>query len=221
MRMAPAVPGHATHAEELTGAAVRLPPGGVVLGSGQDGVLVVRLFRAQPVRLCIHSAGQLAQLIAYRAMALGAHVTVVTDTVSAWSRLVQSVPRGPAWFTVLPAGSRVTATGTITRPSLVIDATSDNRALPRWEQGQWQTFASVDREITPSDLHVLRTYDLLVTQRLQPTAAEIARRAFGLAPDRATWLTQMPAGVLAVAAPGQLAFGQMTVSNAEQRLLGS
>jgi len=218
MSMSPLVAAHETHPKRVGDAVVTLPPAGIVLGSGQAGALVVRLFRAEPVRVCVVSAGQLAQLIAYRSVALGAHVTVVTDAVAAWTRLVQAVPRGPSWLTILPTGSRVTATGTLLRPSLVIDATHDHQALPRWEQGTWQTFVSVESALTEEDESRLRSYDLVISQQLPQEAAETVRRAFGLAPDRAGWLTQMPAGVVAVATAGQLAFGQLTASSVEQRL---
>ncbi|HEY6738615.1 MAG TPA: hypothetical protein VI076_07165, partial [Actinopolymorphaceae bacterium] len=160
-------PVHKSRPGQLGDATVTLPPGGLVLGSGQAGSLVVRLFCSAPVRMCVVSAGQLAQLIAYRAIALGAHVTVVTDNVPAWSRLVQAVPRGPGWLSVLPSGSRVTATGSIARPSLVVDATQDHQALPRWEQGTWQTFLTLQPDVKPSDEQRLRSYDLLVTQQLR------------------------------------------------------
>jgi hypothetical protein len=216
----PRVQSHEIHAEELGDTTLTLPPAGLVLGSGQAGALVVRLFRSDPVRICVVSGGQLAQLIAYRALAVGAHVTVVTDAVAAWGRLVSAVPRGPAWLTVLPTGARVTAAGSLSRPSLVIDATRDHQALPRWEQGAWQTFVSVQSDLEPADESRLRSSDLLVAQRLEPAAADVARRGFGLAKDRAGWLTQMPNGVLAVAAAGQLAFGQLALSTMEQRLFG-
>ncbi|WP_020574942.1 hypothetical protein [Actinopolymorpha alba] len=217
----PTVQAHEFNADNLGDASLTLPAAGLVLGSGQAGALVVRLFRSDPVRLCVISAGQLAQLIAYRALAVGAHVTVVTDAVAAWGRLVSAVPRGPSWLTVLPTGARVTATGTLARPSLVVDATRDHNALPRWEQGDWQTFVCVQSGLQPSDEARMRSYDLLITQQLDAAAADVARRGFGLAKDRAGWLTQMPPGVVAVAAAGQLAFGQLGLSTMEQRLFGS
>jgi hypothetical protein len=219
--MLPTVQAHATHPTALGEQTLTLPPAGLVLGSGSAGALVVRLFRSDTVRICVASPGQLAQLIAYRALAVGAHVTVVTDTVAAWGRLVSAVPRGPAWLTVLPTGARVTASGSLARPSLVVDATRDHQALPRWEQGDWQTFVSVQTTLEPSDEARLRSYDLLITQRLDESAAEVARRGFGLAKDRAGWLTQMPPGVVGVAAAGQLAFGQLSLSGMERRLFGS
>lgn len=220
MTLFPLVASHEAADRDLGDATITLPPAGLVLGSGQSGALVVRLFRSEPVRVCVVSAGQLAQLIAYRSVALGAHVTVVTDAVPAWSRLVQAVPRGPAWLSVLPTGARVNATGTLLRPSLVVDATSEHQALPRWEQGTWQTFMSVQPGLQESDEQRLRSYDVVVTQQLRPDGAEAVRRAFGLGPDRASWLTQMPAGVIAVASAGQLAFGQLIASSLEQRLFG-
>jgi hypothetical protein len=219
--LTPSVQAHETNIDAFGDLNLTLPPAGLVLGSGNAGSLVVRLFRSDPVRICVVSVGQLAQLIAYRALAVGAHVTVVTDAVAAWGRLVSAVPRGPSWLTVLPTGARVTASGSLARPSLVVDATRDHQALPRWEQGDWQTFMSVQANLEVSDEARLRSYDLLISQRLEPAAAELARRGFGLAKDRASWLTQMPPGVVAVAAAGQLSFGQLSLSTMEQRLFVS
>lgn len=221
MTYQPTVQAHETHADALGDLSLTLPAAGLVLGSGPEGALVVRLFRSDPVRICVVSLGQLAQLIAYRALAVGAHVTVVTDAVAAWSRLVSAVPRGPSWLTVLPTGARVTATGSLARPSLVVDATRDHQALPRWEQGDWQTFVSVQSDLETSDEVRLRSYDLLIAQRLAPPAAEVARRGFGLAKDRARWLIEMPSGVVGVAAAGQLSFGQLGLSRMEQRLFAA
>lgn len=216
--MLPRVARHLSRASELAGTTVALPAGGLVLGSGEGDPLIVRLFRASPIRVCAVGAPELAQLMTFRAIALGAHATVVTDAVAQWSRMVAAVPRGPHWLTVLPAGSRVAASGNIVRPSLVVDATSDRQTLPRWEQAPWQTFVSVRGELDQDAQATLRSFDLLVTQRLSAAGADAVRRAFGLAQDRANWLTQMPADVLAVAAVGQLAFGQIRLSSVEQQM---
>lgn len=214
----PTVPRHGTRVAELSGQSVTLPSGGLVLGTTDDAPLIVRLFRAAPLRVCVAAPIELAQLITFRSIALGAHVTVVSDAVTQWSRLMSAVPRGPHWMTVLPAGSRVSASGSIVRPSLVLDATSDRKTLPRWEQAPWQTFVSLRADLDDDAQIALRSHDLLITQRLSNTGADIVRRAFGLPQDRAAWLTQMPPGVLAVATVGQLAFGQISLSTVEQQL---
>lgn len=220
MRRAPAVNGHVVAGDDLSGVTFSVPSSGLVLGLVEDTGLVVRMFRAEPVRVCVISTGPLAQLLALRALALGAHVTVITDEVNRWSPLVAAVPGGPSMLAVLPSGARVQATGSMERPSLVIDATSDHRALPRWEQSPWQTFVSVQPDAGEDPATGLRAFDLVVTQRLGSSGAEGVRRAFGLAQDRAAWLTQMPPYAVAVAARGQLAFGQLRLSTAEQRLFG-
>lgn len=214
----PTVPMHSTRTAELAGQVATLPSGGLVLGTTDEAPLIVRMFRAQPLRVCIAGPVELAQLITYRAVALGAHVTVVTDAVAQWTRLVSAVPRGPHWMTVLPAGSRVSASGSVVRPSLVVDATSDRRTLPRWEQAPWQTFCSLRADLDDDAQLALRSHDLLITQRQSSAGADACRRAFGLPQDRASWLTQMPPGVLAVATVGQLAFGQISLSSVEQQL---
>lgn len=214
----PTVPRHMTRTSELSGQGAALPAAGLVLGT-EESPLVVRLFRSVPVRVCVVGAPELTQLVTFRAIGLGAHATVVTDAVAYWSRVVALLPRGPQWLTVLPAGSRVAASGSVVRPSLVVDATADRQTLPRWEQAPWQTFVSWRTELDQDAQTTLRSHDLLITQRLSAAGADVARRAFGLAQDRAAWLTQMPTGVVAVAGVGQLAFGQIRLSSVEQQHL--
>lgn len=234
----PEVPAHELVGGRATAATVRLPAAGVALGPDESGTpLVIRLFGEKPVRVRVVSTGPLAQLLGYRAVALGAKVTVVTDAVAAWAPLVSALPRqgavpaamrpsagahvtGRPPLTVLPSGSRVPAHGSAGAPSLVVDATSGSDALPSWEHGHWQTFVSVDAadELTVAALADLRTFGLLLCERMPPFAVERVRDAYGLAYDRAVWLSQLPPGKIAVAVPGQLALVDLELSARERSL---
>jgi len=224
----PDVPAHELVGGRGTAASLVLPPGGLTIGVDSTGTAVVlRLLREKPVRARVLAAGPLAQVLAYRAIALGARVMVVTDRVAAWSRLAGSVPRPGTGqnhqpgLTVLPSGSTVSAVGTAASPVLVIDATVASAALPRWEQGPWQTFVSLDvpAALRPSDLADLRSYDLLLAERVPPFVVERVRDAYGTPYDQAVWLSQLPAGRIAVAVPGQLSVADLSLSAAERMLL--
>jgi hypothetical protein len=224
----PDVPAHELVGGRGTAASLVFPPGGLTIGVDSTGsAVVLRLLREKPVRARVLAAGPLAQVLAFRAIALGARVTVVTDQVAAWSRLAAAVPR-PATgqirqpgLTVLPSGSTVSAVGTAASPVLVIDATVASAALPRWEQGPWQTFVSLDAPaaLRPADLADLRSFDLLLAERVPPFAVEQVRDAYGTPYDQAVWLSQLPTGRIAVAVPGQLSVADLHLSPAEQKLL--
>jgi len=126
-------------------------------------------------------------------------------------------------LTVLPSGSTVSAVGTAASPVLVIDATLASAALPRWEQGPWQTFVSLDvpTALRPSDLADLRSYDLLLAERVPPFVVERVRDAYGTPYNQAVWLSQLPEGRIAVAVPGQLSVADLSLSTAEQSLFAA
>ena len=225
----PDVPAHELVGGRGTAVTVTLPAGGLALGSDPSGApVVLRLLRERPVRARVLASVPLVQVLACRALALGARVTVVTDQVAAWSRLARTIPRiavgqvDRPGLTVLPAGSRVTAVGTSASPVLVIDATLGTDVLPRWEQGPWQTFVSLDvpESLNPGDLDDLSTFDVLLAERVPPFAVEKVREAYGTPYDQAVWLSQLPPGRVAVAVPGQLSIAELGVSAPERELVG-
>ncbi len=206
-----------------TGATLRLPAGGLVLGSAEHGAtFTVRLFGEQSARVRMFADSPLAQVVVLRALALGARVSVLTDEVAAWTPLVRALPRSahgaPGPFTVLPAGGHVQVVGTAAVPSLVVRAGAGVRHP---EPGAWQTVLATDRAatISPTQLLDLRDHQLLFTERVPPFAVERIRETFGLPYDRAVWLSQLPAGRIAVVAPGQLSIVEVSRSAAERALL--
>jgi hypothetical protein len=122
-------------------------------------------------------------------------------------------------FTVLPASGRPRVTATVREPALVVRTSAAGR---QWEPGPWQTELATDRAvgISPELLSDLRHYQLLLTERVPPFAVQRIRETFGLRYDRAVWLSQLPAGRIAVVAPGQLSLVDVPRSAAERALLG-
>lgn len=220
----PELPAHELVRGRATAATVRLPAGGVVLGNDENGTpLSVRLFGEQPGRVRAFASGPLAQLIALRAIGLGARVTVLTDQAGRWARLVRVLPRssGPAAFTVLPTSGRVPAAATAAAPSLVVQATESGEIVSHGELARWQTVLAVApaAALAPGLLVDLRSHDLLITERVPPFAVQRIREAFGLPYDRAVWLSQLPEGRVAVVAPGRLALVDLALSGREGALL--
>lgn len=219
----PDVPAHEL-AGGATSATLRLPAGGLVLGADEHAAtFAIRLFSEQPARVRMFADSPLAQLVVLRALALGARVRVLTDEVVAWTPLVRALPRSahgaPGPFTVLPAGGHLQAAATAAVPSLVVRAATGVRHP---EPVAWQTVLDTDlaATISPTQLMDLRDHQLLFTERVPPFAVERIRETFGLPYDRAVWLSQLPAGRIAVVTPGQLSLVDVSRSAAERALLG-
>jgi hypothetical protein len=217
----PDVPAH-----ELVGGATSailwLPTGGLVLGTDERALtFVIRLFGERPARVRIVADSPLAQLLCLRALALGARVSVLTDDAARWAPLLRAMPRptpGASVFTVLPANGHVRVTATATVPSLVVWPSGGGRHP---EPSPWQTVVATDPAvgISSAQLSDLRDYQLLITERVPPFAVERIRDTFGLPYDRAVWLSQLPAGRIAVVAPGHLSLVDVSRSAAEAALL--
>jgi len=206
-----------------TGATLRLPAGGLVLGADEHAAtFTIRLIGEQPARVRMFADTPLAQLVVLRALALGARVSVLTDEVAAWTPLVRAMPRSahaePGPFTVLPARGHVQVVGTAAVPALVVRAAT---AGPDPEPGTWQTVLATDgaAAISPTQLLDLRDHQLLFTERVPPFAVERIRETFGLPYDRAVWLSQLPAGRIAVVTPGQLSIVEVSRSAVERAFL--
>jgi ESX secretion system protein EccE len=219
----PDVPAH-----EVVGGAtrsiVRLPAGGLVLGTDEQGTPVtIRLFGDQPTRVRMLTDGPLAQLMALRTLALGARVNVLTDQVAGWAPLLRAVPQshsgGPPPVTVVPSAGEVRVKATAAVPLLVVRATAGGARPP--QPAPWQSVVAADpiAGIGPLHLSDLSDHQLLITERVPPFAVQPIRETFGLPYDRAVWLSQLPEDRIAVVGPGQLAIVDVRRSPVEVAVL--
>ncbi|WBB93919.1 type VII secretion protein EccE [Verrucosispora sp. WMMC514] len=170
---------------------------GLVLGVNRHGdAVTVRLFRPESTRLMIVGGVSVAQLVAVRAMALGARVIVQTARPHAWARFVRDtgVPGGPV--SLVPPGRPVTgAPGTPLAPVLVVlDAAPPAGPRPGTA---WHTTLLVRDVLTPADADALGRVDLAVFQPLSRAEASVAGNALGLG-DAAESLTRSRHDMLAV-----------------------
>ncbi len=110
--IAPALPGHpggkplpAARADDLERLDVPLGTSGVMIGRNRHGdPVLLRLFRSEPTRLLLVGGLPCAQLLALRALAVGAEVLVRTDRPHAWEPFVRNLGphSGPLTLTTAP-----------------------------------------------------------------------------------------------------------------------
>lgn len=218
--LALALPGVAAGPLALDGLELSVGDAGLMVGVNRHGgPLTIRLFRPEGTRLLLVGGVRAAQLVALRAMALGARVAVRTTRPRVWEPFVRGVgaPGGP--ISVLPPGRPLDgAAGSPLRPVLVVlDAgpvPADAEPVPAW-----QSTLVVRDELAPADVDFLARADLAVLQPLRPAEAALAGSALGLG-DSADWLTRIREDMVAVVNRRALRWALLAPTAIESQLIG-
>nr|QLK01143.1 type VII secretion protein EccE [Micromonospora carbonacea] len=218
--LALAVPGAAADPAVLDELELPVGAAGLMVGANRRGAAVtIRLFRPEGTRLMLVGGVRAAQLVALRALALGARVAVQTTRPRVWEPFVRGVgtPDGP--IPVLPPGRAVDGVaGSPLRPALlVVDAgpvPADAGPGPAW-----QSTLVVRDGLTPSDVDQLGRADLVVLQPLRPAEAALAGAALGLG-GSAEWLTRIREDMVAVVNRRALRWALLSPTPIESQLIG-
>ena len=151
-----------------------------MLGSNRHGnPVVVRLFRPEQTRALLVGGVRCAQLIALRAMALGARVVVQTARPQAWEPFVRGAAVPGESIAVVPPGRAFEiAPGSALHPLLVVVDVGPVGADTRPGAG-WQATLVVRDEFTPADVDVASRADLLILQPLARRRGHPGRRRPG------------------------------------------
>lgn len=211
---------HRLPVEALPALDVPTDRGGLVVGQDPNGQSVVlRLFRPAPVRIGVYGAGYFVTLLAFRALAHGAQVVVVTARPGPWAPLVRAAPPGPAWVSVLPPASPTPPAGSMLRPSLLVEDADVGQGGVRHDLGTWQAAVTFEPVLTDA-AQSMRSFDLAVLARPGRLSLRPVQDAFRLPADAVRWLPQMPDDVLALVTPGRCGFVRLVPSAVEQTTFG-
>ncbi|WP_307868843.1 type VII secretion protein EccE [Micromonospora sp. C95] len=190
---------------------------GLVIGVNRHGdAVTVRLFRPESTRLMLVGGVSAAQLVAVRAMALGARVIVQTGRPHAWARFVRGTGRP---VPLIRPGRPVTGEpGTPLAPVLVVlDAPPPAGPRPGTA---WHTTLLVRDVLTPADADALGRVDLAVFQPLSRAEATVAGNALGLG-DAAESLTRIRPDMVAVVNRRALRWAVLARTPIEAQLVGA
>ena len=117
----PATGPGASPPDALDGLELPVGSAGLMLGSNRHGAPVVaRLFRPEQTRALLIGGVRCAQLVALRAMAVGARVVVQTARPQAWEPFVRGAAVPGESIAVVPPGARADRTGLRLHPLLVV-----------------------------------------------------------------------------------------------------
>ncbi|MEU2612973.1 type VII secretion protein EccE [Micromonospora sp. NPDC007271] len=193
---------------------------GLMVGANRHGgAVTVRLFRPGATRLLLVGGVRAAQLMALRALALGARVVVQTARPRAWEPFVRGVGTSGGPVPLIPPGRPVGgAPGSPLHPLLLV---IDAGPVPP-EVGTaaaWQSVLVVRDELTPADTAALARADLAILQPLDAGEAALAGAALGLG-GSAEWLTRIRDDMVAVVNRRALRWALLSPTPIESQLVG-
>ncbi len=195
------------------------PPGqgGLVLGFDEDRrPLAVRLFDGRPTLLAVVGTDNLVRVLAFRAVAVGAAVRIVTGRPQRWQSLVASLG-GYGRLVSIVGPEAGPMGGSPALPVLtVLDA--DFRAAAR-QPSPWGTTLSLLAAVSDSTAATLRAADLALLERCDHTQARRACALLGVEPRHVPRLVYAPDDGLVLVAGAAPAFFRLAATEIERRLL--
>jgi type VII secretion protein EccE len=202
---------------------LELPVGaaGLMLGSNRHGQPVVaRLFRPEQTRALLVGGVRCSQLLALRAMALGARVVVQTARPQAWEPFVRGAAVPGESIAVVPPGRAIEIPpGSALHPLLVVVDVGPVGADSRPGAG-WQATLVVRDDFSAADVDVASRADLLLLQPLRPEEASLVGAALGLG-DAAQWLTRIRADMLGLVNRRAVRWAALAQTPIEHQLIGA
>lgn len=180
-------------------------PSGLLLGAGARGPVAVRLFRPRGTRVAVGAPDYVSWLVAYRAGALGAHITVLGDA-DPWRTLLDRLRHAGV---SIETGRRAPDAGYPYRPSLVLGD-------PPPHVGAWQAHVGL---VTPEDAPGrFRSADLALVTPDDEMAGHL-RRAFSLSQGQARAAASLAENQVAAVSDHRLVRATMRPGPLEYRAL--
>lgn len=213
---------HTVATAALAPLAVTAPASGLVLGADRRrDPVAVRLFAPEPTRVALVGGAWPAYLVALRALALGARITVVTADPANWAGFGQWAASGPGDEVAVVAGEQsVALAGSPQRPALVVYDLGVAGARAPAPLGPWQTQLTVLRRLDRPGVGVVQESSLTLLQRLDATESLIAGSALRLPPHSGRFLQVMADDMLAIVAGGADRYIWVTPTRTELHYAG-
>ncbi|OYO25007.1 hypothetical protein CGZ93_00615 [Enemella dayhoffiae] len=169
--------------ESVREGVVRTGPSGLVLGTGPNGPVTIRLFRERGTRLAVSVPQYVAWLLAFRSISLGAHLSLLPTHEREWQGLVERVRRHGGTVDVLTGdvARRLPEAGRPFRPSLIVDDT-DHYDGAQAQIGPWQSVLLTTDLREPQSVHTLRAVDMTMVNSSDQRVVDHLRRAYYLSP---------------------------------------
>lgn len=182
---------------------VRTGPSGLLLGEGAAGPVSIRLFRRQPTRILLAVPEYVTWLLAFRAMSLGAHLSIFAEDPHRWQGLVDVVVNCGGTADILGPGQSPPGAGRPYRPSLIVDDVAWYDGVQA-SIGPWQAVLSTEDASQSAAVGQLRSCDLALVAPVAGRTADHLRRAYAVSAQQIKTAQGLQDNEVALAMPRRL-----------------
>ncbi len=226
------------HRPELVDAVVPMARGGLVVGlqaAGPDPAgpdlagplragnpLTLNAFGERPRTLAAVLDQQIAMVLCFRALAVGARLRIVTSRADRWLPLRRLGVDDAEVVAVMSPQSQDVAASTpgADRPLLVVvDQTSTAVDPPRVEPRPWQCVLTLLPDLSLRSLPIARSTGLVLMRRLNRSEAVAAGPFLGLPPGGGQRLSTLGDEQFAVVERGLLVVADLALTDTESQLV--
>lgn len=201
-----------------------LPVGddGIVVGvDPQNQPAVVSLLRPKPLDVLLVGSVWLAQLLALRAVAVGARVAVETARAPAWTQMAQAAGGGQQCVSVHDVRQIAPQGPSVSSPVLVVRDCGAQPPRSQLAPAPWQGVATLLPFLGPKAPRLLNRADLVGLQRLSPQETEIVARIMRLPQQVAAALPTLSDNAMLWCTRNHQQFVLTEPTDAENGLLGA
>lgn len=210
---------HAADADTTDVLAVHAAGHGLIVGVNEHGrPVTIMLFRPEPTAAVVVGGVRFAQLIAFRALAIGAHVLVQTDRPHAWASFAGDCDLD--WGNDTAAADlHHESPAASYEPQLVIVDTDATADAPPPPVRAWSTVLTVRSHLSGWDTAALGRADVALLQRLSPEEANVAAAVINV-PEFEQANRDLDDDMVALVSHAQLRVVRIAQTTTEHRMIG-
>jgi hypothetical protein len=212
--------GHIATMGGLAELAAPIGAAGLVVGRDKNGQpVVIRLFREEPTSVALVGGWWATQLFVFRALALGARITVNTTSPQRWHDFARASGK-PAAITLIDSIAAARSDIAATRPTLAVTDLDITPAPPSPSSFAWHTGLTLLPKLTPLGTDHLRSANLVFLQRLAADEAAAAATVWRLSRETSGLLQMMDSDMLAIVGGGADRYVWTSQTSVEHQILG-
>lgn len=216
------VSSHTVSSGALSRLTVSSPGTGLILGMDVDRRTVpVRLFRTEPTRVTMVGGVWAAQLMVFRALALGARVAVMTADPGTWQGFGERATGQSGRVAVIHGEQPMAFSAAPQQPVLVVHDLGLVGPGTAPELGPWQTQLTVLRRLDEPGVPSMQECHLVILQRLSLVEAALAASALRLSGQSTQLLQRMGDDMVALLGGGADRYVWLTQTGTEQQQIGA
>ncbi len=212
---------HSVTLGALSQMGISSPGTGLILGADVDQRAVpVRLFRPEPTRVTLVGGAWAAQLVLFRALALGVRTVVMTGDPASWHGFGERATGMSGRVAVVHGEQTMTFAATAQQPVLVVYDLGLVGPGTAPELGPWQTQLTVLRQLDEPGVPAVQECQLVMLQRLSMVESALAASALRLSGQSAQLLQRMEDDMVALLGGGADRYVWLTQTGVEHQHIG-